>query len=113
ANGPGSSALEFLALEGFRAEGFDDAMAGECFGAEVGQLLERFLTSVRRTATPLAEPYERINDQRRAGQADDGQPGIVVEHQPHEPDEGKGFSSKVADRFRHDLLHLPHVITKS
>ena len=57
-------------------------MAGERLGADVRHLLQRLLAPARRPADALAETDQRIDDERRAREADDRQPGVVIEQQP-------------------------------
>ena len=80
------------------------------FGADVRQLLERLLAAPRRPPHALAEPDQRIDDQRRAGQADDRQPRVVVEQQRGKADERQRLAREIAGRLRHRLLHLADVV---
>ena len=61
-------------------------------------------------AHALAEPDQRIDDQRRAGQADERQPRVVVEQQRRVADQRQRLAREVADRLRHRLLHLADVV---
>ena len=51
-----AGAAELLGLVRLGAERLDDAVAGERLGADVRQLLERFLAAPRRPPHALAEP---------------------------------------------------------
>ena len=105
-----AGALELLAFVRLGAECLDDAVTGERFGAQMGQVLERLLAAPRRPAHALSEPDQRIHDERRAGQADDGQPRIVVEQQRRIADERERLAREIARGFRHGLLDLADVV---
>ncbi len=102
--------VESLRLLRLVAERLDDAMAGEAFGADVRELLERFLTAPRRPPHALAEPDQRIDDERRADDAEDREPGVVAEQQRRKADERERLAREIAERFRHRLLHLADVV---
>ena len=57
----------------------------------------------------LPEPHERIDDDRRAGEADQRQPRIGVEQQDQVADERQPLAHQIADRLRHRLLDLGDV----
>ena len=105
-----AGAVELLGLVRLGAERLDDAMAGERLGADVRELLERFLAAPRRPPHALAEPDQRIDDQRRAGEADDRQPRVVVEQQRRVADQRQRLARQIAGRLRHRLLHLADVV---
>ena len=105
-----AGAAELLRFARLSRERLHDPMAGKRLRADVRDALERLVASPRRPAHALAEANERIHDERRAGQADNRQPRIDVEHQKHETDEREGFARQIADRFGHDLLHLTNVV---
>ena len=87
---------EPLLLVSLRAERLDDAVAGERFGRDVRQLLELFLAAPRRAANALAEPHERIDHERRAGDRHERQPRVLVEEKERQPDERRAL--RASDR---------------
>ncbi len=91
-----AGAAEFLGLQVLGAECLDDAVAGECFRAQVRNLFERFLAPARGAAHALPQSNQRIHDERRAGEADDRQPGVVPEEQARIADQRQCFPSQIA-----------------
>ena len=85
-------------------------MAGERFAGHVRHVLEPLLAPARHRAQALAEPDERIDRQRRAGHAQQRQPGVVIEQQRREADERQRLARQIADRFRDRALHLTDVV---
>ena len=79
------------------AERLDDAVAGERFRRQMRQVLEMFLAPPRRAPDPLAQTDERIDHQRRAGQGDERQPPVEVEHQRRRNRSPTGLAQKIAD----------------
>ena len=105
-----AGAVEFFRFVPLGAERFHDSVAREGFGAEMRNVLERLLAPPRRPAHALAEPDERVDDQRSAGQADDRQPAVVVQEECRIADERERLAREIAGRFRHGLLHLADVV---
>ena len=103
-------ALEALALVLLRAEGLDDAMAGEGFGGDVREALDGLLAAARAAAHALAQADERIDDDRRAGHAHEGEAPVPPEQQRGVAEQRKAFAQQVADRLRHGLLHQVDVV---
>ena len=103
-------ALEFRAFACLGAERLDDAMPGERLGRDVRHVLLRFLAPARDGADALAEPHQRVDDQRRRRHAQQRQLRVVVEQQGHRTDEHQGFAREIADRFRHGALHEADVV---
>ena len=101
---------ESIRLVRLRAERLDDAVAGERFGAEMREDAQRFLTPPRGPPHALAQPDQRVDDQRRARQADDRQPRIEIEHPRREAEKRQRLPREIADRLRHHLLHLADVV---
>ena len=58
----------------------------------------------------LAEPNQRIDNQRRGGHADERQLGVVVEQQRGIADERQRLAREIADGFGYRALHLPDVV---
>ena len=85
-------------------------MSGEAFGADVRELRERFLTASRRSTHALAKPDQRVHDERRADDAEDGEPGVVPEQQRRKSDQRERLPGEIAERFRHRLLNLADVV---
>ena len=88
--------LELRRLARLGAERLDDAMAGQRFGADVGHLFLRFLRAPRGAPHALPQAHERIDDERRAGEADDRQPRVVVEQ--HGDDSRPASAIRAPDR---------------
>ena len=86
------------------------AARGERLGADMGDVAERFLAAVGGAADALPEPGQRVDDERRAGEAHDGEPGVVIEEQRRESDEGQRLAGQVAEGLGDGLLHLPDVV---
>ena len=101
--------FELARLERLGAERFDDAMAGDGLGADVGHLFEGFLAAPSAPAYTLPEPHQRIDDEWGSRQAQDRETRIVVEEKRPEADQGQGLTREVADRFRDDALYLTDV----
>ena len=93
-----SASRKRLALALLRAERLDDAMRRERLGADVRHVLQRLLAPPRGAADALAQPHERIHDDRRAGQADERQPRVDVEQ--HRPRNRRARAFRAADRRR-------------
>ena len=104
----GAAELAGLAVLG--QERLDDAVSGEGFAGDVRQPLERLLAAVRHGAQPLAQPGQRVDDQRRRGHAHQGQAGIDVDEQGRIADHGQRLAGDVADGFRDRPLHLADVV---
>ena len=85
-------------------------MAGEGLGRDVGEVLELFLAAAGRSTDALPEPDERIQDERRAGQADEREARVVPEEDADVPDERERFPDQIADRLGHRLLDLADVV---
>ena len=105
-----AGATELRRLDVLRAERLHDAMTGERFGAQMRQRLERFLTPPRRPPHALTETDQRIHDERGAGQADDGQPRVVIQQQRGVSGQRERLPREVARGFRNDLLDLADVV---
>ena len=103
-------ALEALALVLLGAEGLDDAMAGEGFGGDVRETLDGFLAAAGAAAHALPQPDERIDDDRRAGHADQREAPIPPEQQRGIAEERQAFAQQVAYRLRHGLLDQVDVV---
>jgi hypothetical protein len=88
----------------------DDAMAGEGLSGHVSDLRERLLASPRGAAHALSQSDERVDDERRTGQAHQREPRVVIEQQRREANECKRFAGEISERFRDRLLNLRHVI---
>ena len=56
-------------------------MAGERFGRQVRDVLELLLAAPRRPPHALAEPHERIDDERRGHEHDEREPPVEIEQQ--------------------------------
>ena len=82
---------------------------GERFGGDVRQRLEVLLAALGRAPHLLAQADQRIDDDRRARQADDGEPGVGPEQQRQVADERDGLAQQVADRLGDRLLDLGDV----
>ena len=95
---------------GFGAERLDDAMARERFDGDVGEVRELFLDAATRAPDSLAEPHQRVDHDRRAGDDDEREPGVVVEHQGRKPHDGEPFAQEVPDGLRHRQLDLLDVV---
>ena len=102
--------LNLLGLVRLGAERLHDAMAGERLGADVRQRLERLLAAPRRPPHALAEPDQRIHDERRDSQAHDREPRVVIKEHRHRAADRERLAREVADRLGDHLLHLPHVV---
>jgi hypothetical protein len=92
------------------AKGLDDPMSRERFAGDVRQPLELFLTPARRSPHALPQPDERVNHNRRARDAQERQPPVVVEQQRRIADERQALANQVPDRFRDRMLNLVDVV---
>ena len=101
---------ELRRLAALGQERLDDAVAGEGLAGDVRQPLERLLAAVRHGAQPLAEPGERIDDERRRGQAHERQAGVDVDEQGRIADHRQRLAGDVADGLRDRPLHLADVV---
>ncbi len=68
-----------------------------------------FLAALRRLAHALAQSHQRIDDDRRAGEADEGELGVEVDQDDEIADQREAFADQIADRFGDRLLNLLHV----
>ena len=85
-------------------------MAGKRLAGDVRQMLERFLAAACRLAQPPAQLRQRIDDDRRAGDADQSKPRIVVEQQHPVADQCQRLLEQIADGLGDYMLHLPDVV---
>jgi hypothetical protein len=103
-------ALEFRRFTRLGAERLDDAVPGEGLGRNVRDVLLRFLAPARDGADALAEPDQRVDDQRRRRHAQQRQLRVVVEEQA--PPSRRAPAIRARDRrsFRHRALYQADVV---
>ena len=94
----------------FRAERLDDTVTGERLRGDVREPLQFLLAAPARPPHALAQPHERVDDDRGARDADDGQPCIPIEQQHGVSDEGQALAQQIAHRFGDRLLYLRDVV---
>ena len=101
---------ELAPLVPLRTERLDDAVSGERFGADMREHFQLLLAAPGRSPHALADPQERIHDQRCPGEAHQGQPRIIVEEQPRIDEDRQRFPQQIPNRLRHDVLHAVDVV---
>src|SRR5439155_24165496 len=99
-----AGAAELAGLVRLRAKRFHNPVAGKRFGAQMRKRFERLLTASGRPPDALAESNQRIDDEWRAGQADEREARIVIEEQRRVRHERERFAREIADGFRNRLL---------
>jgi hypothetical protein len=92
------------------AERLHDPVTAERFGALVRHVFERFLAAARRPAHALPEPHQRIDHERRAGQAHHREPGVGIEQQKREADDRERLAHQIAHRLRDGKLNLRDIV---
>jgi predicted site-specific integrase-resolvase len=105
-----AGAGELLGFLAFASKRFHDPVPRERFGADMGQLLERLLAAVRCPAGRAARGAERVDDQRRADEAEDRQPRVVVEQQRAVSNQRERLSRQIAGCLRDGLLDLADIV---
>jgi hypothetical protein len=85
-------------------------VARQPFGRQMRHVLEVFLPAAGRPPHALAQPDQRIDDQRRGRHDDQREGPVVVKQQARKEHDGQRLTRQIGNRFRHRVLDLPDVV---
>jgi hypothetical protein len=110
---PGRRHREPLGLARLGAERLHDSVPRETFRGQVRDVFQILLSAPRCPPHPLAQPDERIDDERRGRHDDERERPVVVEQQPREEDDRQRLAREVGHRLGDHVLDLADVVREA